>query len=175
MKIRELVADGVTVPLIVEHLQDLNFTCTERQVRRWKQTNGIRRQWTGTDADLDAVVQQLVADDELGDEEGYRWVTSTVNEAIPGPQAVGVDRVRRSLRRVLPAKVDARKAIVEKQLQRRIYVADYYGQRAHIDLECKLIFGAVRLYIYGHVRRAASCPSAQPKPQPPCVPLLPPL
>jgi len=91
-----------------------------------------------------------VADDELGDEEGYRWIASVVNRAIPGPESVGVQRIAKSLRRVMPAKVDERKVIVEKHLQRRVYVADYYGQRAHIDLQCKLQFGDVRMYIYGH-------------------------
>jgi len=61
-----------------------------------------------------------------------------------------VQRIAKSFRRVVPAKVDERKAIVEKHLLRRVYVVDYYGQRAHIDLQCKLQFGDVRMYIYGH-------------------------
>ena len=150
-KLRQLVAQGDMALLIAEHLQYLKFSCTVRQVRRWKVQHGIRRVWAGTDLALDGVVQQLVADDELGDEEGYRWIASVVNRAIPGPESVGVQRIAKSLRRVMPAKVDERKAIVEKHLQRRVYVADYYGQRAHIDLQCKLQFGDVRMYIYGHV------------------------
>lgn len=155
-KVRELVAEGDTPEFIAEHLHDLGLTCTPRQVRRWKEVHGIKRQWAGGDAALDGIVQQLVASDELGDEEGYRWVHSIVNEHIPGHERVGCERVRRSLKRVMPAQVDARKAIVEKTLQRRVYVADYYGERTHIDLECKLIFGSVRLYIYGHVRSATA-------------------
>ena len=160
-KLRQLVAEGDSVPLIVEHLSSLNFSCTERQVRRWKEKHGIRRVWEGSDAALDSVVHQLAVNEEFGDEEGYRWVASVVNRAIPGPRSVGVARVCKSLRRVMPAKVDARKAIVEKRLQRRVYVADYYGQRAHIDLECKLQFGGTKLYIYGHVCRRL-CPSLRP-------------
>ena len=152
-KLRQLVAEGDTVQLITEHLASLNFSCTVRQVRRWKEKHNIRRVWAGSDAALDSVVQQLVVNEEFGDEEGYRWVASVVNRAIPGPRSVGVNRVCKSLRRLLPAKVDARKAIVEKRLQRRVYVADYYGQRAHIDLQCKLQFGDTKLYIYGHVCR----------------------
>ena len=95
--------------LIVEHMSSLNFSCTERQVRRWKEKQGIRRVWAGSDAALDSVVHQLAVNEELGDEEGYRWVASVVNRAIPGPRSVGVARVCKSLRRVMPAKVDARK------------------------------------------------------------------
>ena len=62
----------------------------------------------------------------------------------------------------MPAAVDERNKIVEKRMQRRIYVADYSDQRDHIDLECKLIFGRVRLYIYGQVCAPPAAPAAAP-------------
>lgn len=65
---RELVAEGDTPELISEHLHDLGLQCTPRQVRRWKVVHKIRRQWAGGDAALDGIVQQLVANDELGDD-----------------------------------------------------------------------------------------------------------
>ena len=59
-KLRQLVAQGDMALLIAEHLQYLKFSCTVRQVRRWKVQHGIRRVWAGTDLALDGVVQQLV-------------------------------------------------------------------------------------------------------------------
>ena len=62
---------------------------------------------------------------------------------------VRLKRVQASLRRLEPAAVDDRKEIIKKRISRRVYVADYEGQRSHFDLECKLTFGGVvTLYIF---------------------------
>uniref|UniRef100_A0A7S3AF98 Integrase core domain-containing protein n=1 Tax=Haptolina ericina TaxID=156174 RepID=A0A7S3AF98_9EUKA len=148
-KVRELVANAVPGPIIAEQITSAGYQTTVRQVKRWKEKNNIVQNWRGDDAALDQVVQRLRDDDELGAEEGYRWVQSVVNSAIDGQARVGEKRVRAAIRRAMPAAVDERNKIVEKRMQRRIYVADYADQRDHIDLECKLIFGRVRLYIYG--------------------------
>ena len=163
-KLRERVAEGDTLSIIVQLFAEHNFSCTARQLDRWKVKHKIRRQWQGSDAALDAIVRQLIADDELGEDEGYRWVHSVVNTRIPGGLCVGRNRVQASLRRVVPALVDARKNAVERQLQRRVYVADYFMQRSHIDLMCKLIFGHVRLYVYGHVSSNAALPTRRARP-----------
>ena len=76
---------------------------------------------------------------------------SVVNAAVPGGERVGRGRVRAALRRSDPAAVDERKEIVKKRLVRRVYVADYHLQRTHFDLECKLTFGTVLIYIYGQL------------------------
>lgn len=154
-KVQELVARATPVPIIAGQLVAMGYPCTARSVKRWKVKHGIRQTWRGDDVALDAVVQRLRDDDELGAEEGYRWVQSVVNDAIPGSERVGAARVRKAIKRAMPAAVNEREKIVEKQLQRRIYIADYRGQRHHIDLECKLQFGPVRIYIFGLVRAPA--------------------
>ena len=50
------------------------------------------------DGQLDQIMQQLRDDDELGEQEGYRWVHSVVNEAVPGDERVGEKRVRAAVK-----------------------------------------------------------------------------
>ena len=62
--------------------------------------HGIKSQWADDDGQLDQIMQQLRDDDELGEHEGYRWVHSVVNEAVPGDERVGEKRVRAAVKRV---------------------------------------------------------------------------
>jgi hypothetical protein len=150
-KVREMVADGLTVPLIAGQLTALGHPCTPRQVKRWKSAHGVRQIAKVSDASLDAVIRQLRADGVAGPTEGYRWVHSSVEKAIG--KKVGETRVRKALLRVAPQDVEGRKRLIERRLIRRVYSADYYLQSGHIDFNCKATLpGGVKLYSYGHVR-----------------------
>ena len=72
---------------------------------------------TNDDGQLDQIMQQLRVDDELGEQEGYRWVHSVVNAAIPGDERVGEKRVRAAVKRAMPAAVAARNDIIETRLK----------------------------------------------------------
>jgi|TARA_B110000046_G_scaffold119755_1_gene126435 hypothetical protein len=148
-KTRELVARATPAHIIAGIITAAGYPANARQVRRWKEKHGIKSQWAGDDGQLDQIMQQLRDDDELGEQEGYRWVHSVVNAAIPGDERVGEKRVRAAVKRAMPAAVAARNDIIETRLQRRVYVADYAGQNDHLDLECKIIVGSVRMYIFG--------------------------
>ena len=178
--VRDLVARRKPVHIIAGLITHAGFDCNPRQVKRWKEKHGIGTLWRGDDAALDQVVTDLHADDELGVNEGYRWAHSVVSDRLPPGLSVGAARVRKAMRRADPAAVDQRKKMVEKRLQRRIYVAHYYGQSDHVDFECKAKVGKVRLYIYGQVRspqtntdiasaRTHACADA-PHPVPPPTP-----
>ena len=153
--VREFASEhGDTAELIIQGLAARGVNATKAQIHRWKVKYHIRKQWYGTDDELDAILRRLHADGELGSKEGYKWVHSVVNQQLQkGEGLVGRARVQRAMARCFPAQVEARKAMVEKRLQRRLYVAHYYGQSYHLDPECKLQFGVVRLYIFGLVRR----------------------
>ena len=58
VKLRECVGLGDTNGMIVERLAALHFTCTDRQVKRWRKTNKIVWKWSGTDAELDQVIMR---------------------------------------------------------------------------------------------------------------------
>lgn len=155
-KLRELSADGLEVPLAAAQLSALGHQCTARQVRRWKETNGIRNISDVTNAELDGIVRDLRAKGRAGDNDGYRWVHVAVNKLL-APRKVGVGRVRLALTRVMPQEVAARKALVEKRLIRRVYTRDYYQHASHLDYNCKATLpGGVRIYTYGHVRTPIS-------------------
>ena len=126
-KLRELVADGLSVPLCVEQLNALGYRCSRKQVKKWKAQHGIRRFAKVSDAAIDVVVQRLKAAGKLGAREGYRWVHSAVNAEFK-PQRIGLHRVRKALLRLAPAEVAGRRKAVEKRLIRRVYHMDYYGQ-----------------------------------------------
>ena len=149
--LRELNAEGKDNPRCASLITEAGYDCNATQVHRWKLKRGIRQIWRGDDQALDGIIGRLKANDELGPLEGHVWVHSVVNDAIPGGERVGRNRVCAALRRSDPAAADARKEIVKKRLVRRVYVADYNLQRAHFDLECKLTFGTVIIYIYGQV------------------------
>ena len=153
--LRDLVERRKTVEIIAGLISHAGYDCTPRQVKRWKLKHKLSARWDGDDQALDGIVEALRREDELGANEGYRWCHSVVNQRLPAGKSVGAARVCQAQRRTDPAGVALRKRIVEKQLQRRVYVADYYGQSDHIDLECKVIVGnRVRIYIYGQVLRA---------------------
>ena len=155
-KLRELVADGLTCPLIAEQLSALGHPTTARQAKRWKIQYKVRLVSKVTDASLDALLQKLSADCVVGDTEGYRWIVSEVNKAV-APQRVGEKRVLRALRRIDPAGVSRRKKLVERRLIRRVYSMQFYQQAGHIDYNCKATLpGGVRLYTYAHVREEHS-------------------
>ena len=82
---------------------------------------GLRCRWRGTDGELDAVVKELHDDGDIAPLEGYKWVHSVVNEAVPDSDRVGRHRVQAALRRVDGAAVDARKAILKKRAVRRVF------------------------------------------------------
>ena len=88
-KTRELVARATPAHIIAGIITAAGYPATERQVRRWKVKHGIKSQWADDDGQLDQIMQQLRDDDELGEQEGYRWVHSVVNEAVPGDERVG--------------------------------------------------------------------------------------
>ena len=151
--LRELVADGLSVTLCTEQLNHrFQLGVTERQVRRWREKS-IKIIWKGSDAELDRVVLGLLNGRELGDDEGYRWVHSVVNEQL-GPLRVGRDRVAAAIRRVAPAQVTARLKIVEKRLIRRVQHYRFYGEVEATDLNCKATFGKVKLLVSGLVSRS---------------------
>ena len=168
-KLAELVKDGLNCENAAAQLRLLGVSATPRQVRRWKEKHKILRgQRAVSDGELDAAVTQLHAAGELGDDEGYRWVHSIVNQRL-APRSVGEKRVCKSLRRLFPAAVEERKQIVEKRLIRRVYTAHYYGQASHHDLNCKATLpGGVKLFIFANVRvpfkRACSLPVTCPCP-----------
>jgi hypothetical protein len=85
-KTRELVARATPAHIIAGIITAAGYPATERQVRRWKVKHGIKSQWAGDDGQLDQIMQQLRDDDELGEQEGYRWVHSVINEAVPGDE-----------------------------------------------------------------------------------------
>ena len=151
-KVREMVDDGLSVSHIAGQLTALGHRCTARQVKRWKEVNKIgRRTLKVTDAELDTTVSGMIASGQAGPTEGYRWLHSAVNVAL-APKRVGVERVRRSIKRLDPAAVAKRTDYIERRLIRRVYTADYYGQNGHVDFNCKATLpGGVRLYTYGHV------------------------
>ena len=150
-KLRELVADGLSVGLCVEQLVALGHSCTARQVKSWKSQNKIRRFSKLSDAELDAIVQRVRAAGGAGAREGYRWVHSAINKELH-PLRVGRSRVQKALLRCAPQVVADRRTLVEKRLIRRVYVADYYLQNGHLDYNCKATLpGGIHLYVYGHV------------------------
>ena len=150
-KLRELVEDGLTVPLCAAQLDALGHPCTPRQVRRWKAQLSVRRFAKLSDAQLDVVVQRVRDEGGAGAREGYRWIQSAINEQLK-PLRVGRDRIRKSLLRLAPEEVAERRSAVEKRIIRRVYVADYYGQSGHLDFNCKATLpGGIKLYTYGHV------------------------
>ena len=65
-KLRELVRDNLSVPLCVEQICALGYSCTARQVKRWKSRASIRRFRSCEDAELDAAVQRVRLDLPLG-------------------------------------------------------------------------------------------------------------
>ena len=104
-KVRELsIEEDDRRQDICQVLCDLGYTCTVRQVKRWQKVHKIRKSWRGTDAELDALIRGLHAADELGPKEGYKWLHSVVNKALPvGVGRVGKARVQKALARCFPA------------------------------------------------------------------------
>jgi hypothetical protein len=154
-KLREMIADGLTVALVAGQLTNMGHACTARQVKRWKTAHRIRAVARPSDQALDAVISELHESGLAGKTEGYRWVHSAVKDKLGSN--IGKDRVRKALLRVAPEEVEARKRLIERRLIRRVYSADYYLQAGHIDFNCKATLpGGVKLYSYGHVRRAPS-------------------
>lgn len=147
--LRELVADGLSVSLCVEQLADRGHQATLRQVRRWRELH-VPQVWRGTDAQLDVIVQRLMVQRELGDNEGYRWLHSLINEEV-APLRVGAGRVAKALRRCMPAQVQARLKIVQKRLVRRQHHYRYYQEVTSGDLHCKLTFGSVKILGVGFI------------------------
>ena len=123
--LKQLLAEGKDVPRIAGLITDAGYDCSERQIHRWKLRHGLRQFWRGSDAQLDAVVQTLQSNDELGPKEGHAWLHAVVNAEIPNGQRVGRGRFCASLRRCDPAGADARKEMVKARTTRRVYVADY--------------------------------------------------
>ena len=147
--LRELVAAGLSVPLCVEQLADRGHACTPRQVRRWRELH-VPQVWRGTDAELDAIVHRLMAQRELGENEGYRWLHSLINKEV-APLRVGAARVAAALRRCMPTQVDARLKIVQKRLVRRQHHYRYYQEVTSGDLHCKLTFASVKMLVVGFI------------------------
>lgn len=162
-ELRRLTTLGLTSTQAAEQLRSSGVNdATERAVRRWKTANGIKKVWRrgvvggaggGTtaadDHQLDVIVAALIYDEKIGPDEGYRWVAAVVNEKL-APLRVSAERVGRSLKRVVPALVAKRIKIVEKRMQRRMYVAQFFRQSGHIDGHMKARFGSVQLPIFGY-------------------------
>ena len=153
--LRKLVADGLPNAICGEQLRYHGHQVTDRQIKRWREKH-VKKLWRGSDADLDAIVQRLLAQRELGADEGYRWVHSVILKEV-APLRVGEKRVAAAIRRAQPAQVQARLAIVEKRLVRRQHHYRYYGEVAATDLNCKVTLGSVKLLIFGLV-----CPPPSP-------------
>ena len=150
-KVREMTAEGKSNGIIAGQLGEAGHTCTERQVKRWKAKKGIRHIWRGDDAALDRLVLQLRQDDKIGYKEGHHWCLSRVNARIPGTERVGRQRLCKAFKRLFPAEVAARGLEKTQRMTRRVYKARYYLQNDHLDLQCKLFFRGVKLYIFGIV------------------------
>ena len=91
--LKELSAEGKDNLRCASLITDAGYDCSARQVHRWKVKRGIRRIWRGDDQALDGIIARLKANDELGPLEGHSWVHSVVNDAIPGAERVGRNRV----------------------------------------------------------------------------------
>ena len=157
-KLREMLADGLKVPYISAQLSALGHTCTPRQVKHYKATHGLRQVAMLTDAELDAIVDELCDAGDSTPTEGYRWLQSAINKKI-APLRVGDGRVCKALRRVAPDDVAARTKMMQRRLVRRIYHGQHYGEAGFIDFNCKATLpGGVKLYTYGHVRPPPASP-----------------
>ena len=149
--ISSMLGDGLTIEQIASQLVARKFPATPKMVKRIKEQHKLARQWKGSDAQLDSLVDEMRQAAEFGPDEGYRWVAEQVNKKV-APKRIGEKRVRACLARLMPAWVKGRLKAAQKRLVRRVYAAPYYLFADHIDLNCKLSFsGGVKLYIYGQV------------------------
>ena len=64
--VREFASEhGDTAELIIQGLAARGFNASQMQIKRWKVKYQIRKQWRGTDGELDAILRRLHADGEL--------------------------------------------------------------------------------------------------------------
>ena len=156
-RVTELLDLRLTCADIAQHLSAEGWRCDRSDVENLKKQHGLKRTWTGTPAELDAIVRDLYDRGELSRErQGTKYATGRVNLRL-APLQIGKNRVKAALRRVDAAASRRRWEELQRTVERRPYISHYYGYNTHIDLTEKLAFGGkysiCKLRIHSSVRQ----------------------
>jgi hypothetical protein len=104
--LQQCVEDKLSAKNTAQQLTSAGWPCGQKDVEELKRAHGVRKNWKGSDRELDEILDDLLSTGRIGDRDGYRRVTAVLQQhALIKPLTVGKNRVQLALARLAPAQV----------------------------------------------------------------------